>query len=107
MITPDGKALSYASLATAAAAIAPPANVRLKPEADWRYLGKPMRRIDIVGKSTGTATFGIDLRMPGMVYATVRTNPRLGGGMQGLRCQRRREGEGRHPRSCRSPAASA
>jgi isoquinoline 1-oxidoreductase subunit beta len=83
VITPDGRALSYASLATVAAAIAPPANVRLKPEADWRYLGKPMRRIDIVGKSTGTATFGIDLRMPGMVYATVRTNPRLGGVTRG------------------------
>ena len=82
VITPDGKALSYVSLAATAATISPPGDVRLKPEAEWRYLGKPMRRIDIVGKSTGTATFGIDLRMPGMVYATVRTNPRLGGAMK-------------------------
>src|SRR5262249_3556826 len=57
-------------------------NVPLKPESAWRYLGKPMRRIDMVAKSTGTATFGIDLRLPGMVYATVRTNPRRGGGMK-------------------------
>ena len=42
-----------------------------------------MLRIDMVAKCTGTAVFGIDLRMPGMVYATVRTNPRLGGGMKG------------------------
>ena len=83
VIAPNGKSLSYASLAAAAARINPPANVRLKPEAEWRYLGKAMRRIDIVAKSTGTATFGIDLRMPSMVYATVRTNPRLGGGMNG------------------------
>jgi isoquinoline 1-oxidoreductase beta subunit len=83
VITPDGRSLSYASLAATAARIAPPANVTLKPESEWRYLGKSMRRIDIVAKSTGTATFGIDLRMPGMVYATVRTNPRLGGGMKG------------------------
>lgn len=82
VITPDGTALSYASLASAAAKIAPPSSVALKPEAQWRYLGKPMRRIDVVAKSTGTATFGIDLRLPGMVYATVRTNPRLGGGMK-------------------------
>ena len=40
----------------------PPKDVRLKPEAEWRYLGKPMQRIDIVGKSTGTATFGIDIK---------------------------------------------
>ena len=40
---------------------------RLKPEAEWRYLGKPIQRIDIVAKSTGTMTFGIDIRMPGMV----------------------------------------
>jgi isoquinoline 1-oxidoreductase subunit beta len=83
VITPDGKSLSYASLAAAAAKIDPPANVRLKPESEWRYLGKAMPRIDIVAKSTGTAVYGIDLRMPGMVYATVRTNPRLGGGMKG------------------------
>ena len=83
VITPDGRSLSYASLAATAARIAPPANVQLKPESEWRYLGKSMRRIDIVAKSTGTATFGIDLRMPGMAYATVRTNPRLGGGMKG------------------------
>lgn len=83
VIAPDGRSLSYASLATAAASIEPPTSVRLKPQAEWRYLGKPMRRIDIVAKTTGTATFGIDLRMPGMVYATVCTNPRLGGAMRG------------------------
>ena len=65
-----------------AAKIDPPATVSLKPESEWRYLGKPMPRIDMVAKCTGTAVFGIDLRMPGMVYATVRTNPRLGGGMK-------------------------
>lgn len=83
VVTPDGRSLSYDSLAAAAARIVPPVNVRLKPEAEWRYLGKAMRRIDIVAKSTGTAGFGIDLRLPGMVYATVRTNPRLGGGARG------------------------
>ena len=94
VITPDGRSLSYASLAAAAARIDPPANVRLKPEAEWRYLGKTMRRIDIVAKSTGTATFGIDLRMPGMVYATVRTNPRLGGGMKGYDASAAEESKG-------------
>src|SRR5215470_10654656 len=83
VVMPDGRSLSYASLAATAAKIDPPATVKLKPESEWRYLGKAMSRIDIVAKSTGTAVYGIDLRMPGMVYATVRTNPRLGGGMKG------------------------
>ena len=84
VITPRGEALSYASLAADAARIDPPKDVRLKPEAEWRYLGKSMQRVDIVAKSTGTATFGIDIKMPGMVYATVRTNPRIGGGSKGF-----------------------
>ena len=79
VVAPNGQTLSYTSLAQAAAKVSTPSSIQLKPEAEWRYLGKQMRRLDIVGKSTGTATFGIDLRMPGMVYATVRTNPRLGG----------------------------
>jgi len=82
VVTPDGRSLSYASLAAAAAKIDPPATVTLKPPSEWRYLGKPMLRIDMVAKCTGTAMFGIDLRMPNMVYATVRTNPRLGAGMK-------------------------
>jgi isoquinoline 1-oxidoreductase beta subunit len=82
VITPDGRLLRYASLAGTAAKIDLPATVALKPESEWRYLGKPMPRIDMVAKCTGTALFGIDLKTPGMVYATVRTNPRLGGGMK-------------------------
>jgi isoquinoline 1-oxidoreductase beta subunit len=81
VILPDGKALRYASLAVAAAKLTPPTDVTLKPQAEWRYLGQPMQRLDTVAKSTGTAQYGIDLRMPGMVYATVRANARLGGGI--------------------------
>ena len=60
VLTPDGKALSYVSLAEDAAKIAPPADIKLKPEAEWRYLGKKMRRLDMIAKCTGTATYGID-----------------------------------------------
>jgi isoquinoline 1-oxidoreductase beta subunit len=84
VITPDGKRLAYVSLAAAAGKLSPPSSVILKPEAQWRLLGKPMKRIDIDDKSTGRATFGIDLRMPGMVYATVKANPRIGGGVKKL-----------------------
>ncbi|MEM9357590.1 MAG: molybdopterin cofactor-binding domain-containing protein [Pseudomonadota bacterium] len=84
VITPDGKTLTYTALAPAAAKVSPPSTIRLKPESEWRYLGTKMRRLDIVGKSTGTAQFGIDMQLPGMVFATVRTNPRLGGAVNGF-----------------------
>jgi isoquinoline 1-oxidoreductase beta subunit len=81
VVLPDGKRLPYTALAAAAGRLAPPPDVTLKPVEQWRLLGKPMPRLDVPAKSTGTAVYGIDLRLPGMVYATVRTNPRLGGGL--------------------------
>ena len=82
VILPDGKAIFYVSLGAVAAGLAPPTEVRLKPAAGWRLLGKPMRRLDTVAKSTGAAVYGIDLLMSGMVYATARANPRIGGGVK-------------------------
>lgn len=82
VLTPDGKRIPYTALAAAAGKLGAPSEVTLKPASEWRLLGKAMQRLDIVPKSTGTATYGIDLRMPGMVYATVRTNPRRDGGIK-------------------------
>lgn len=82
VLTPDGQRIPYTALAAAAGKLSAPSEVALKPASEWRLLGKPMQRLDIVPKSTGTAVYGIDLRMPGMVYATVRTNPRRDGGIQ-------------------------
>lgn len=81
VITPTDERIPYTSLAADAALVDPPSRVTLRDPSEWKFLGKPMQRLDIVGKSTGTAQYGIDLRMPGMVYATVRANPRIGGGV--------------------------
>ena len=83
MIAPDGSRFTYSELAEDAAGITPP-DVTLRDPRQWRYLGKPTPRIDVVGKSTGTAQFGIDTRLPGMKFAALRANPRLGGGMKGF-----------------------
>lgn len=80
VVTPDGTRLAYTALAAEAATISPPGDVPLKDPSQWTLLGTPMQRLDIVAKSTGTARFGLDVRLPGMVYATVRTNPRRGSG---------------------------
>ncbi len=81
VLLPDGSALAYTDLAAAAATIEPVTDVSLRDPSDWRLIGKPMPRLDIVGKSTGTLTYGIDVSIEGMVHATVRVNPRQGGTM--------------------------
>ncbi|WP_428928565.1 molybdopterin cofactor-binding domain-containing protein [Marinibacterium sp. SX1] len=78
VIAPDGTALPYGALAEAAARIDPP-RVALRDPSQWRYLGHSMPRLDQVPKVTGTAQFGIDTRMDGMKFATLRQNPARAG----------------------------
>ena len=75
VILPDGTTLSYTELAAKAAALEPVQDVPLRDPSQWRYIGKPMQRLDIVAKSTGTQGYGIDARVPGMLHATVLMNP--------------------------------
>ena len=79
---PDGTSLSYVELAPMAAKISPVTDVELRDPKEWRLLGKEMKRIDIVAKSTGTLEYGIDQEMEGMVHAAVRLNPRQGGALK-------------------------
>ena len=74
-----GARVSFGSLAEDAAKIPPPANVMLKDPAQFRLIGKPMRRLDTPSKVDGSARFGIDVRLPGMVYAVVARCPVFGG----------------------------
>ncbi|MEO1641075.1 MAG: molybdopterin cofactor-binding domain-containing protein [Pseudomonadota bacterium] len=79
---PDGTSIPYTKLASAAAAVEPVQDVTLRDPGTWRLIGKPMDRLDVVGKSTGTLDYGIDVALDGMVYAAVRMNPRKGGTLE-------------------------
>lgn len=81
VIATDGRRIAYTDLAAVAAEIEPVTDVELRPPAEWRFIGKPHRRTDIVAKSTGTAIYGIDLAFDDMLFATVRTNPGIGGAL--------------------------
>ena len=83
VVLPDGKRLPYTALAPRAATLEPVTEVSLRPESAWRYIGKRVQRTDIVAKSTGTERYGIDLALDGMLFASVRANPGLGGGVNG------------------------
>ncbi|HEV8691961.1 MAG TPA: molybdopterin cofactor-binding domain-containing protein [Ideonella sp.] len=76
---PDGKELKYTELAELAATVEPVSNVTLREPSQWRLIGKPVQRLDIVAKSTGTLRYGLDLSMEGMMHAAVKVNPRQGG----------------------------
>ncbi len=75
----SGRKATYGSLADAASQLKPPANVPLKDPKQFTLIGKPVRRLDTPSKVNGTAQFGLDVRLPGMVYAVVARPPVFGG----------------------------
>lgn len=79
----DGRAIAYAELAAGAAA-RDVGGVTLRPRSEWRLLGRALPRVDMAAKVTGTAEFGIDVRRPGMRFATVLMPPAIAG-MMGTR----------------------
>lgn len=81
VILPDGQKIPYISLAADLAGAEVVQDVQLRDPSQWRYIGKPMQRIDMLAKSTGTQDYGIDASVEGMVHATVLMNPAQGGGM--------------------------
>jgi len=75
---PSGKSLPYAALAEAAAKMEVPQNPTLKDPKDFKILGKSVPRNDIPLKVSGQAVFGIDVDVPGMLYASVERCPVFG-----------------------------
>lgn len=76
--------LTYGALADAAAKVPPPANIQLKDAAQFRVIGKPHKRLDTPDKVNGRAKFGIDVRLPGMLYAVAERCPVFGGKVAGF-----------------------
>lgn len=76
---PGGKTLSYGQVATAAAKLPVPPHPHRKAPRDYILIGRPVPRTDTPSKTNGTAQFGIDVRVPGMLIATVAHSPVFGG----------------------------
>ncbi len=75
----SGARLSYGSLAEAASKLPVPAGVPLKDPKQFRIIGKSVKRLDTRAKVNGTAQFGLDAKVPGMVFAVVARCPVFGG----------------------------
>jgi isoquinoline 1-oxidoreductase beta subunit len=74
---PSGHFGEFAHLAAAA----PASRIQLKRPEQWTVIGRPAPRLDVAAKSDGSARFGIDVRLPGMLYAVVRHAPAIDGGI--------------------------
>lgn len=76
----SGRSLSYGELAGRAMdlPVPDPASVKLRDPSQFRWIGKPVRRLDAYDKSTGKAVYCIDITLPDMLHAAVQHAPRLG-----------------------------
>jgi isoquinoline 1-oxidoreductase beta subunit len=76
---PSGRTTTFGKVAEAAARLEPPADVKLKDPKNWKLVGKSVKRLDTVDKTTGKMTYGIDVKMPGMLNAAIKACPVFGG----------------------------
>src|SRR5262249_18761291 len=75
----SGRRLSYGSLVERASRLSPPKDVVLKDPKDFKLIGKSTKRLDTPSKVDGTAVFGLDVTLPGMLVALVARPPVFGG----------------------------
>jgi len=73
MHVPSGRRLRYGELVAAAMKLPVPRadEIKLKDPKDFRVIGRPTQRVDVPGKVDGSAKFGIDVRVPGMLFAVI------------------------------------
>lgn len=75
----SGASFSYGQVAAAAALLTPPTGSALVPDAQFKSIGQPLKRQDIPSKVDGSARYGLDMRLPGMLFAVVKHCPTFGG----------------------------
>jgi isoquinoline 1-oxidoreductase subunit beta len=75
---PSGRRATFGELAPKAATLTPPAQVPLKDPKDFTLVGTRLPRLDGAAKTDGTATFTLDVSLPGLLTAVVARPPRFG-----------------------------
>jgi isoquinoline 1-oxidoreductase subunit beta len=77
---PSGRRLTYGQLVDKAQALPVPQNPPLKKKSEFRYIGKDVRRVDVPQKVNGQAVYGIDVKLPGLLVASIEKCPVVAGG---------------------------
>ncbi|MRD49397.1 molybdopterin-dependent oxidoreductase [Caenimonas koreensis DSM 17982] len=83
----SGKSVGYGEVARAASGT-PPGAVKVKDRKEWTLIGRSLLRLDLPEKVDGRARFGLDVRLPGMKFASVRLCPMLGGSVGAIRSEK-------------------
>src|SRR5256712_4018034 len=81
---PSKRKLSFGRVASAAAKLEPPKDVKLKAPKDWKLIGKSVKRVDIPDTVMGKQVYGIDVQLPGMMYAAIAQCPVFGGKVKSI-----------------------
>ena len=74
----SGRKTTYGKVASAAAKLEVPKDIKLKDPKDWKIVGKPLKRLDTADKLNGRKVYGIDLKLPGMLHAAIKDSPVFG-----------------------------
>jgi isoquinoline 1-oxidoreductase beta subunit len=82
--SPSGQTLRYGELAVDAAKIKLAKEPAIKTPDQFTFIGKPMPRVDVVHKIDGSAKFGMDAQVPGMVFAAINACPVQGGKLKSV-----------------------
>ena len=75
---PSGRTVTFGAVADAAAKVDPPADIKLKDPKDWKIIGKGLKRLDTAPKVQGQTIYGIDVKLPGMLSASIKAAPVFG-----------------------------
>ena len=76
---PSGKRTTYGKMAASASKLAVPKEPKLKDPKDWKLIGTSPARFDIPDKTTGKQIYAADVRLPGLVHASIVQCPVFGG----------------------------
>ena len=78
---PTGRTTTYGKVASLAAETPhpDPERIRIKPPSEWTLMGTEQKNLDVPSKVTGTAIYGIDVHLPGMKWAAIKSCPVYGG----------------------------
>src|SRR5436190_10438711 len=80
----SGRQTTYGKVAEAAAKLEVPKDVPLKDPKDWKIIGQSVKRLDTADKLTGKQVYGIDIKLPGMLSATITECPVFGGKVKSI-----------------------
>lgn len=75
---PSGNTLTYGKVASAAAELPPPLDIKIKDPSEWTLIGEPVKRLDTAEKLTGKQVYGADVQMEGLLNASIKQAPKIG-----------------------------